>query len=394
MNVMRIFTIAMLFALLFASCNNDDAEENGLPVTAPMSLSEKIIKYDVLKSYTDIKLGVGIGLYYYINDATYRNKANDNFDEVTAGYEMKHGPMVNSTGQLVFGPVDDFVAKVRKAGLSVFGHTLVWHSNQNASYLNGLIAPIENGGGTIERTDGEKAAIIGKAMEDWISKMVTHYKNDVFAWDVVNEPMKDNGELRDGNVANLASDEFYWVKYLGKDYAVTAFNLARQYGNATDKLFVNDYNLEYSMSKCDGLVQYVQYIESKGARVDGIGTQMHISSKSDKDKIILMFQKLAASGKLIKVSELDVRLGTNKPTAQQLADQAAMFQFVVDMYLKYIPENQRYGMTVWGISDNAKEHEYWLPDESPNLWDANYKRKHAYKGFADGLAGRDVSKGF
>jgi endo-1,4-beta-xylanase len=170
--------------------------------------------------------------------------------------------------------------------------------------------------------------------------------------------------------------------------------LARQYGNTTDKLFINDYNLESSLSKCDGLIEYVKYIESKGATIDGIGTQMHISLTTDKDKIAQMFQKLAASGKLIKISELDIRLGTNAPTVAQQASQAEMYQYVIDMYKKHIPAAQQYGVTIWGLSDSVKEHENWLPDESPNLWDANYVRKHAYKGAADGLAGKDVSKDF
>ena len=38
-----------------------------------------------------------------------------------------------------------------------------------------------------------------------------------------------------------------------------------------------------------GLIAYVQYIEEQGARVDGIGTQMHINTTSDKDKIVEMF---------------------------------------------------------------------------------------------------------
>ncbi|MFC5978493.1 endo-1,4-beta-xylanase [Flavobacterium salmonis] len=191
-------------------------------------------------------------------------------------------------------------------------------------------------------------------MTDWISKMMTHFKNDVHAWDLVNEPVKEDGSLRDGVVTDMANDEFYWGKYLGKDYAVKAFKLARQYGNSTDKLFINDYNLESRLDKCDGLINYVKYIENQGATVDVIGTQMHISLTTDKAKIDQMFQKLAASGKLIKISELDIRLGTKSPTAVQLADQAAMYQYVIDSYKKYIPAAQQYGITIWGVSDNEK----------------------------------------
>jgi len=250
----------------------------------------------------------------------------------------------------------------------------------------------------IEKTPEEKAEIIGAAFESWISQMVSHCKSNVQAWDVVNEPMSDAkpSSLKSASEkSELAADEFFWQDYLGKDYGVMAFKLARQYGNgASDKLFINDYNLESNPAKLQGLIDYTNYIESQGAKVDGIGTQMHIGLTTDTLLIDQMFQALAATGKLIKITELDVRMGTASPTAEQYATQANMYRYVVASFTKYVPEAQRYGITVWGVSDNEEEHVYWLPDESPCLWDAGYERKHAYKGFADGLAGRDVSADF
>ncbi|WP_029036535.1 endo-1,4-beta-xylanase [Salinimicrobium xinjiangense] len=721
MKQIKAISVFLLCSLLFPSCEREIMEWEERPeeqkvTTAelPLELAEKIERYEPLKTYADYVLGAGIGMDLYMNDEVYRNIVNENFDEVTVGYAMKHGAMVNSQGEINFAPVDAFIAMTNEAGIDVYGHTLVWHANQNASYLNSLIAPtvipgssgsnalditglqdgsftgwarnnpgdgitvvdgeglgdnakaiqlvagsgaanawdlqlaspqvpvvsgndyevsfyirsdqpgkgrvsfsglannypwqdwyatggeyteafettsqwqevkftvsdftgtsfgmsldlgylpgvtyyidvdsfsvvdldaeaevvnliangdFENGtldgwggwgnestrsvsaagegynstyamvltnpteaqlweaqqvytlnepleqgseytvsfyvkadvpatiqfqlqnpdyaadysGGIevgtnwqqvvrtvtattadrnkfvfdfgqtaatihiddvvltsgevaagsppviVEMSDQEKAEVIGAAMEDWITKMVTRYTSEVTAWDVVNEPMREGGSLRDGNVTDPASDDFYWVKYLGKDYAVTAFKLARENAEPSDVLFINDYNLEASMAKLDGLIEYVNYIESQGATVDGIGTQMHVSLNTSRENIVEMFQKLAATGKIIKVSELDVRLGTASPTAAQLADQAAMYQFIFDSYREYIPAAQRYGITIWGVSDHEKEHEFWLPNESPNLWDANYQRKHAYKGVADGLAGRDVSEDF
>lgn len=71
--------------------------------------------------------------------------------------------------------------------------------------------------------------------------------------------------------------------------------------------------------------------------MDGIGTQMHIAIDSNKDNIAQMFQKLGATGKLIKVSELDIKVNTSSPTTENLAQQAEMYQYVIDMYKKYIP---------------------------------------------------------
>ncbi len=244
------------------------------------------------------------------------------------------------------------------------------------------------------KSDDEKAESVGAYLDSWIYDVVSRYKSDITAWDVVNEPMLESGSIRDGEDVEAGDDEFYWAKYLGKDYAVTAFKLAREYGNSDDILFVNDYNLEYNMTKLDGLIDYIEYIESEGAVVDGIGTQMHIDSDVDTSLIITMLEKLAATGKLIKISELDIAMGTTAPSDELLEWQSDLYQFIVEKYLEYIPEDQQYGIVFWGISDNEEEHENWLPDEAPNLWDANYERKHAYKGVADGLAGYDVSEDF
>jgi len=542
MKVKFIFVIVVLSALLFSSCEEqvmnwykDPTHGEITNAELPLQLAEKITRYDVLKSYTDFTLGVGMDLDMYLSNPTYRGIINNNFDQVTVGYAMKHGPMVTSTGALNYIMVDSLMRVLTTNGLTVFGHCLVWHSNQNATYLNGIIAPqvsitnllnngtfesgisgwsawngsaptatttayqgngamkvvnaSNNAGGqwhtqihsdfnvtmksgsiytvsfyirsdaagsvrcsttggtahyqgdqttttgwtkiswditsngaetgmnfdlglvagtyyidnvvvglknspTVELADTTKTRIIGNAMTYWISNMVSHYKDKVKAWDVVNEPMNEDGTVRDGSAATTANDQFYWVKYLGKDYAVTAFKLARQYGNATDKLFINDYNLEYSLSKCDGLINYVKYIESKGATVDGIGTQMHISITTDTLKIDQMFQLLATSGKLIRISELDIQVNTANPTTAIMATQAHMYQYVIDSYKKYVPKAQQYGITIWGVSDNAKEHVNWIPNDAPNVWDSNYARKHAYKGVADGLAGEDVSTHF
>ena len=66
---------------------------------------------------------------------------NKNFDEITLGYEMKHGAIVQSDGSLDLDNVNKLLKTAQEANVSVFGHTLCWHANQNATYLKKLIAP-------------------------------------------------------------------------------------------------------------------------------------------------------------------------------------------------------------------------------------------------------------
>jgi len=194
-------------------------------------------------------------------------------------------------------------------------------------------------------------------------------------------------ELKTGVGRALAGDEFYWQDYMGKDYAVTAFQMARKYGNPNDILFINDYNLEYSLDKCKGLIAYTSYIESKGAKVDGIGTQMHIDIKSDKTKIVDMFKLLAATGKLIKISELDIGLGnvkTANATPEQYMAQAEMYKYVIDKYFEIIPAAQRYGITMWSPLDSPANSS-WRADEPIGLWTQQYVRKRAYSYVAEAI---------
>src|SRR5699024_5754815 len=108
----------------------------------------------------------------------------------------------------------------------------------NTYYFDDIVWEIEetSEGNTRPLTPEEKKEIIGNEMERWIAGMMEVSKDYVKAWDVVNEPMDDGNphELKTGVGRELNADEFYWQDYLGKDYAVKAFQLAREYGNPGD----------------------------------------------------------------------------------------------------------------------------------------------------------------
>ena len=133
--------------------------------------------------------------------------------------------------------------------------------------------------------------------------------------------------------------------------------------------------------------KYVEYIEENGARVDGIGTQMHINIDSDKSKITEMLELLAATGKLIKISELDIGIGVKTPNAtdELYIEQAAMYKFVLDQYFAIIPKAQQYGITIWSPLDSP-ESSSWRAGEPIGLWTQGMSRKRAYKGVVEGLS--------
>lgn len=294
-------------------------------------------------------------------------------------------------------------------GMNTIAFNLAELGEANTYYFDDIKFEIEESGAGIPLTPEEKKEVLTDALEVWIAGMMEACDGYVKAWDVVNEPMSDGSPYELKSDPNKEDKEnFYWQDYLGKEYARDAVRLARQYGGEDLKLFINDYNLEATYNnnaKCEGLIKMVEYWESDGVtRIDGIGTQMHVAYNMDPEKqkkqeecVVKMYELLAATGKLVKVSELDMgildengeKIKTENTSFEQHKRMADFYQFIVEKYFEIIPAAQQYGITQWAQTDSPAE-SGWRKGEPIGLWDLNYSRKPAYGGFANGLAGRDI----
>ena len=273
---------------------------------------------------------------------------------------------------------------------------------------------------SIPLTPEQKKDTLTWAMDNWIKGMMEVTATKVSAWDVVNEPISGADKDGDGKydlqsaTNGDASSNFYWQDYLGnEDYVRIVVGKARKYyaefgGTAPLKLFINEYNLESDWDdnkKLKSLIEWIKVWESDGeTKIDGIGTQMHVScyedantQKSKEDHVVAMFNLLKESGKLVKISELDMgyvdKDGNTVPTTAMTEAQhqamAAYYKFIVSKYFEIIPAAQQYGITQWCVTDASGElGSGWRGGEPVGLWDLNYSRKHTYAGFADGLSGK------
>ena len=286
----------------------------------------------------------------------------------------------------------------------------------NKYYFDNVTFAIEESGNTIPLTPEEKKDTLTWAMDNWIKGMMEVTAGKVSAWDAVNEAISGADtdgdgwyDLQHGSDAN----NFFWQDYLGdEDYVRLVIAKARQYyaefgGTDPLRLFINDYNLESDWDdnkKLKSLIHWIEVWESDGETViDGIATQMHVScyanettQKSKEEHVVKMLQLMAATGKLVKISELDMGYvdadGQTVPTSSMTEEQhkamAAYYKFIVSKYFEIIPAAQQYGITQWCLTDASGElGTGWRGGEPVGLWDMNYNRKHTYAGFAEGLKG-------
>ena len=281
---------------------------------------------------------------------------------------------------------------------------------------------------TIELTDEEKKNILTTALGTWIDGMMEATDGYVTSWDVVNEALSgadkdgdgkfDLQSAKRGNVSAAdAKNNFYWQDYLGDiDYVRTAVAAARKSFAAHNgdpeklKLFINDYNLESDWDdngKLRSLKKWIQDWEADGVtKIDGIASQMHISCYADHDKqenaknhIVKMLELMKESGKLCKISELDMgyvdaagkEVTYDQMTEEQHKEMRDLYTFVLQKYFEIIPIDKQYGITQWCATDSPKD-SGWRPGLATGLWDLNYLRKHTYAGFAVGLGAPEYWK--
>ena len=283
---------------------------------------------------------------------------------------------------------------------------------------------------SIPLTPQEKSDILTWAMNKWISGMMQATGGKVKAWDLINEAVSGGGNvngyyaLQTEATSEHNPQDFYWQDYFTPEmYGPIVEKAARDAYAAVEgtnpedlKLFINDYNLESDWDdnkKVKSLVYWIGVWEKKGqelgwnTKIDGIGSQMHISYyeneqtlESKKRAIQNMLKIMAETGKLVRISEIDMgyvdKDGKDVTTAQleklpieeRVAKEKAMaehYKWIIEQYFKIVPVSQQYGICQWCLTDSPTD-SGWRPGQPVGLWNLNYQRKPAYGGFADGLA--------
>jgi endo-1,4-beta-xylanase len=305
----------------------------------------------------------------HLSDANFTSAAKE-FNFVTPENEMKWDTTEATQGTFNYAPGDQIVTFAMQNNMKVKGHTLVWNK-QLPSWVTSLTT----------------ASDVSSAMTDHITKLVTHFKGQVVAWDVVNEAWTTPNMMATGT-ATLVNDVFY--QYLGSGYIDTAFQAARQ-ADKNVLLFYNDYCIEGMNDKSTAVYNMVSSMIQRGIPIDGVGMQMHYGTFQNAPSAADFAQNLKRFTDLgIKVvlSEMDLDCCDGFTVAQE----GTVYH---DIVAACVNNPGCWAITTWGISDKYS----WLNTynlsgcsgsmlPTPLMWDDNYGKKPAYTGMLNALNGQ------
>ena len=223
------------------------------------------------------------------------------FNSITAENILKWEEVHPEPDRYNFAPADRYVAFGEKHNMHIVGHTLVWHAQTPDWVFQG------KSGKPLGRD-----ALLGR-MKEHILTVVGRYKGQIHGWDVVNEAVDADGQLRRSK----------WLEIIGEEYLVKAFEYARQ-ADPGAQLYYNEYDYEIR-PKCDGVIRLIKNLQSKGIHLDGVGIQGHwFLDYPPIEEIELYVLALSKLGVKLMVTELDVSALPFYPVDSPLVDLSSL----------------------------------------------------------------------
>ena len=288
----------------------------------------------------------------YLQDPAASQLLAREFNMLVPEVAMKWEVIHPEPGRYDFSRGDALVTFARQNQMTVRGHVLVWDLQMPDWVTKGQF------------TRPEWIQILCTH----IKSVVGHYRGQIYAWDVVNEAVNQDGTLRNT----------FWMRKLGPEHIAMAFQWAHE-ADPDAKLFYNDNGGEGLNPKSQGIYALVQGLLHTGIPVDGVGMQMHTSlgEAPSANELYDNMMRLDKLGLEIHITEMDVRIQYSTSDLEtKLAEQADIYQEVLGVCLS-VPSCKAF--LTWGLTDRYS----WIPGftgkpDAPLLFDNDGFPKPAY----------------
>ncbi len=280
-----------------------------------------------------------------------------------------------------FERTDALVEWADENGMTIHGHTLVWHAQTPSWFF-----------------EGGDPETIKRRMRQHIEKLAGRYKGKLQSWDVVNEAINDGGDSETAKTENLRNSN--WLQALGPEFLTLAFTFARE-ADPDAVLYYNDYNIESGPKHASSMV-LLKRLLADGAPIDAVGIQGHWrSGRVPFDDIEKAITNYASLGLKVSITELDItirgesggqfgrrRVRSSVPASvADLNAQAEDYAKLFAIFKKHEDVIER--VTFWGLNDRRT----WRWGQHPLLFDANNNPKPAYASIVNSPANNETDEG-
>jgi endo-1,4-beta-xylanase len=305
-----------------------------------------------------------------LSEPAYASTLARQFNMVEAEDAMKWSVLRPNASTYDFRQADELVRFAQLHGMKVRGHCLLWGRNNPDWLARGHFIPKQ----------------LARLLHQHIQRVMKHYAGEVFAWDVVNEALDENGNMRDSLWYNQPG---IGISERGTGYIEQALRWAHK-ADPKALLFYNDAEGEGMNRKSDAIYAMVKDFKQRRVPIDGVGLQMHISAlEADDAAIEQNIARLTAIGLQVHITELDVSLpvdsyGSVRP--EDLARQSEIYRGIVKACLN------RRGCTAiqtWGFTDKYS----WIGSHSRGVrgqalpFDRMYEPKPAFHAILEAISG-------
>jgi GH35 family endo-1,4-beta-xylanase len=303
-------------------------------------------------------VGTAVDTPFLIGDSLYGATLAAEFSYVTPGNETKWGSLQpEDAAHWSFGPADSIMSFARRHDLAAKGHVLVWHS-QLPPFITDATTPDD----------------LTRELRRNIHEVMTRYRRQTRAWDVVNEAIADDGTMRDT----------VFSRKLGPAYIADAFRWAHHEDRGA-VLYYNDFNIDTINPKSNAVYELVRGLVAAQVPIHGVGFQMHLEAGTapSTEEIVANLRRFTDLGLRVNISELDVRIAKlTDDQVTRLAIERQVFQRAVAACVQ-VPGCE--SLTTWGFTDLDSWIDQTFGPDDPLELDEQYRRKPAYYGMIDGF---------